>query len=1034
MDEKMIRIPGWKIIRTIGKGSFGCVYEVEKEGSFGSVAHSALKVISIPETDAEVKAFRDDGYDDASLTKLFKSRVGEITAEFELMSKLKGDSHIVSYEDHSIVQHENDPGYDIYIRMELLTALPDHINRQFPNGVLPDAAVAKLGADVCRALECCERYNIVHRDIKPQNIFVNERGDYKLGDFGIAKTSDHTTKATKTGTYSYMAPEVYLSRPYNASVDIYSLGLVLYWMLNERRGPFLPLPPEVPTSREAEEGLYRRMRGEPIPAPKNGDETLKRIVLKACAFDPRDRYKSPAEMRQELEQFGSAGRAAIEKGAAYGHRAGENRVMNRMGENVGAAIADTAANEQGRTSSNTIAAAAFHAGREYPLKTIFCPFCGKPQTPGHEFCAFCGKPMDPRKALLMRQKSEAGAKKGTGNADVSQRSYDQRQTIKRREPEPPKKKSKLGILIGAVAGGAVLIAAVVVLLILQPWNTDRETQREAGAPVQVSVAPMTDDNPATEEPAYEAEPSAPAEPAYEAEPSAPAEPAVVSESVPSPGTEDVGENNSETPHAQPENTDETAEKPMSDPTSGKTESVSTPTPNGEATVLKLPAEYTAAEIGTIPEKNGLEKLSEDVLVSRNASQYDMLNYMGEKVEGGPFVSIKSIKDGYYTVTTDHDDVNTTGLVNLEGEVLIPCEAAIIRRIDNDSTGQDSQRYLLVVYGTGEVQSQSEMFFYTTDSFSSFGGPKVGDKMYAGYAKVYDLKTRRFVDGIKITNPGYTIQHLDDYLAGKNFDKSAADGKTYVYDQNGNQTKVFQETANIKCGANYLIASNNKYYLYSGNGDILYETYNSLRPIWGSGRYVYEYIYNNNADANYRVLDCNGNECFTRTGRYISFTEYNGVFCLEEDGEYTLLDVKGNELFRVNNRLKYDGYGCWSYSYTENKETVYCLVLPDGRVIESADWFDRFVSTVKFGDGITESIQYKMLVLNDPDDPLVIESTRVSILTDGLVSAEVNNKRGVYDLFSGKQLIKPEYSRIYYAGGYLYAFKDGAWTIFELTLS
>ncbi len=302
MDEKRIKIPGWKIIRTIGKGSFGCVYEVEKEGVFGAVAHSALKVISIPETDAEVKAYRDDGYDDKSLTDLFRTQVEDITAEFELMSKLKGDSHIVSYEDHSIVQHEHDPGYDIFIRMELLTPLPDYINRTFPDNRIPDAAVAALGTDICRALERCGRHNIIHRDIKPQNIFVNEEEDFKLGDFGIAKTSDHTTRATKTGTYGYMAPEVYWGRPYNAAVDIYSLGLVLYWMLNERRGPFLPMPPAVPRPSQNSEAMERRMNGEALPAPKNGSEELKRIVLKACAFDPKDRYQNPAEMRRDLER------------------------------------------------------------------------------------------------------------------------------------------------------------------------------------------------------------------------------------------------------------------------------------------------------------------------------------------------------------------------------------------------------------------------------------------------------------------------------------------------------------------------------------------------------------------------------------------------------------------------------------------------------------------------------------------------------------------------------------------------------------
>jgi serine/threonine protein kinase len=303
MEENLGRvISGWRIIRTIGKGSFGTVYEIEKEDEFGALMHSALKVISIPETDAEIKDYRGDGYDDASITALFKSRVEDVTAEFKLMNKLKGHTNIVSFEDYSIVQHDNVPGYDVLIRMELLTSLPDYINRQFPDGEIPDKVAIELGIDICRALELCSKNHIIHRDIKPMNIFVNENRDFKLGDFGVAKTSDHTTKATKTGAYGYMAPEVYLSKPYNASVDIYSLGLAMYWMLNERRGPFMPLPPAVPKPSQNAEAMDRRMSGEPLPAPKHGSEELKRIVLKACAFDPKDRYATPLEMRRDLER------------------------------------------------------------------------------------------------------------------------------------------------------------------------------------------------------------------------------------------------------------------------------------------------------------------------------------------------------------------------------------------------------------------------------------------------------------------------------------------------------------------------------------------------------------------------------------------------------------------------------------------------------------------------------------------------------------------------------------------------------------
>ena len=119
-----------------------------------------------------------------------------------------------------MVEHTEGIGWDILIRMELLTPLIDHIHKE----KLSRKDVIKLGIDLCKALELCQKYNIVHRDIKPENIFISDNGDYKLGDFGIARTLEKTTGAlSKKGTYVYMAPEIYRDEEYGSNVDIYSL-------------------------------------------------------------------------------------------------------------------------------------------------------------------------------------------------------------------------------------------------------------------------------------------------------------------------------------------------------------------------------------------------------------------------------------------------------------------------------------------------------------------------------------------------------------------------------------------------------------------------------------------------------------------------------------------------------------------------------------------------------------------------------------------------------------------------------------------
>lgn len=295
--------PGWEEVRVLGSGGFGKVYEIRKNDEMGDY-RAALKVISIPSAPDEYQSYRDDGYDDESITAIFQNQVESVASEFALMSQFKGNSNIVSYLDHMIVPHKDGVGWDILIRMELLTSLPEYLNGTV---VTPEIA-AKMGMDIAHALQLCEKKHVIHRDIKPQNIFINDFGDFKLGDFGIAKSMDHTTHATKTGTYSYMAPEVYKAQPYNSTADIYSLGLVLYWMLNDRKLPFLPTD-RPPTASERDEAQVRRIDGEEFPEAKNGGKEFHQIICKACAADPNNRYKSAQELYNALESFLSQGKA-----------------------------------------------------------------------------------------------------------------------------------------------------------------------------------------------------------------------------------------------------------------------------------------------------------------------------------------------------------------------------------------------------------------------------------------------------------------------------------------------------------------------------------------------------------------------------------------------------------------------------------------------------------------------------------------------------------------------------------------------------
>jgi len=286
----------WYITKELGSGAYGTVFEVERK-DYGNMK-AAMKVITIPSSPSELKSFRSENYDldEQSVTSYFYGFVEEFVKEFQLMAELKGHSNIVSYEDHDIVKHSDGIGWDIFIRMELLKSMNDHYADNPPTV----DEVVKLGIHICKALEVCKESNIIHRDIKPSNIFVSRTGEYKLGDFGVARTLEKTSSGlSKKGTYTYMAPEVFKGESYGANVDIYSLGIVMYRLLNNNLEPFRTDR----TYANAEMALEKRMKGEELPAPLNADDNLSKIILKACSYSPKERYQSATEMREALESL-----------------------------------------------------------------------------------------------------------------------------------------------------------------------------------------------------------------------------------------------------------------------------------------------------------------------------------------------------------------------------------------------------------------------------------------------------------------------------------------------------------------------------------------------------------------------------------------------------------------------------------------------------------------------------------------------------------------------------------------------------------
>ena len=287
----------WEIRERLGKGAHGMVFRIGKE-LMGVEQSAAMKVVHIEPDDSMDDMLRAMGQSDAAIASRHRDELGQVMREILVMMSLRNHPNVVRCEDFRIFRIGGENRWDIQIRMELLTPLQERMRR----GLLSEAEVIRLGREICGALVACEEKGLIHRDVKPANIFLDERGSGRLGDFGTARMqSAGSTMTQKAGTELYMAPEVLRGGHYDQRVDIYSLGVVLYQLANGNRMPFYPEPERI-TARSKEEAFNRRMGGEALPAPDHASPALAQAILTACAFDPEKRFATAQDFLTALEQ------------------------------------------------------------------------------------------------------------------------------------------------------------------------------------------------------------------------------------------------------------------------------------------------------------------------------------------------------------------------------------------------------------------------------------------------------------------------------------------------------------------------------------------------------------------------------------------------------------------------------------------------------------------------------------------------------------------------------------------------------------
>ncbi|HBP38634.1 MAG TPA: hypothetical protein DD640_07830 [Clostridiales bacterium] len=288
----------WQVDELIGQGVFGKVYRISYQ-EYGHTYISAVKMISIPGGDQYQADESLIGSDKGTIKNYYQEMIQSLVNEANILYSLSGNSNILGYHDHKIVKNKETSGWDILIRMEYAKSLKKYLSEK----TMTTEEVISLGIDLCTALAICAQHGILHRDIKCENIFISEDGIFKLGDFGIAMNLLKSNRtANMQGTPHYMAPEVYHGDQYDGAADIYSLGIVMYRLVNHRRLPGMPPYPEEVYPQDSKAAFEKRMNGEPFPGPDQAGAALSKVIMKACAYQASDRYKTPQKMKRDLEK------------------------------------------------------------------------------------------------------------------------------------------------------------------------------------------------------------------------------------------------------------------------------------------------------------------------------------------------------------------------------------------------------------------------------------------------------------------------------------------------------------------------------------------------------------------------------------------------------------------------------------------------------------------------------------------------------------------------------------------------------------
>ena len=276
----------WVLKECLGTGSLSCVFKIAQQAG-GRDLFSALKVIPLENANSGLE-----------MGKTLGKRIMDSVTEILHLSELASHPNLVNIHNFETYRYDQD-GKESALLCIMMEYVPHCLKDILEKSTLPIDRAVRVLEQCCRGLEFIHVHKVIHRDIKPGNIFVTGQGYIKIGDFGIARSIAKPPKNKEyAGTFRYIAPEV-LNPSHGPAltpaVDIYSLALVGYFMLSGH------LPFEAP-DRSRKQALALRLRGEPIPPLPGVPGPLMRVLLTALAANPAQRIQTAQAFREALEQ------------------------------------------------------------------------------------------------------------------------------------------------------------------------------------------------------------------------------------------------------------------------------------------------------------------------------------------------------------------------------------------------------------------------------------------------------------------------------------------------------------------------------------------------------------------------------------------------------------------------------------------------------------------------------------------------------------------------------------------------------------